>query len=174
MDKILLRLMNSSSKLFTSINGIEYTDGNSSSITQLNCFDDFTNGTLISYRNDEDVFIGSQFAEQSSLRYVDFPELQTIPMGAFRYCYNLQSVNIPKAAYILDYAFESCFSLQSVNFPNVVSYSIGNYAFSDCSSLSVVAFENLESIAELAFAKCTGPLTSISFPNVSLIGQSAF
>ena len=172
MDKILLRLMSSSSKLFTSINGIMYTDGNSSSVTQINSFDDYTNGTLVSYRNDEIKFT-SQFAEQSNLRYVDFPELIAVYPRAFIYCSNLQSVNIPKARNIGDYAFSGCFSLQSVNFPNVI-HTISSYAFQDCSSLSAVAFENLDLIPELAFAKCTGPLTSMSFPNASFIGRSAF
>ena len=173
MDKILLRLMSSSSKLFTSINGIMYTDGNSSSVTQINSFDDYTNGTLISYRNDEIKYFTSQFAEQSNLRYVDFPELTTIYSSAFKYCFNLQSVNIPKATYIGDSAFASCFSLQSVNFPSV-NHTIGSYAFQDCSSLSAVTFENLDVIPELAFAKCTGPLTLMSFPNASFIGRRAF
>jgi len=71
-------------------------------------------------------------------------KLQSIGVGAFSYCINLESIRIPSNVQnIGSYAFTYCTSLKTITIPASVQ-SIGNSAFSRCYKLLsiIVAAEN--------------------------------
>ena len=67
------------------------------------------------------------FLKCIKLREVNFPEVETIGLGAFMHCRLLSEVNIPMVKTIGKFAFSDCNALSEVNFPEVET--IGGRAF---------------------------------------------
>ena len=120
-----------------------------------------------------EVFRNSSITSFDELQY--FISLTSIGYNAFRYCYNLTSIELPNSVTSIgNYAFYYCYNLTSIELPNSVT-SIGYYAFYYCTSLTSIALPNsVTSIGYCAFYYCTS-LTSIALPNsVTSIGNGAF
>ena len=97
-----------------------------------------------------------------NLTSIDIPNsVKSIGDCAFYYCDRLTSINIPNSVTSIgDYAFYHCDSLKSINIPNSVT-SMGDYAFYHCDSLKSVTIGNsVTSIGDYAFEFCSS-LTSV-------------
>lgn len=116
------------------------------------------------------------FTMWSSLTNVVIPEgITEIGVGAFQYCYKLESVSLPSTLLkINDAAFDGCNLLQSVIIPNKVGI-IGKRAFAGCESISQIEVpSSVMTIGECAFYNCSG-LKSITLPqDITLIDEYTF
>ncbi len=107
-----------------------------------------------------------------------FPNLESMPNGAFDACKNLQKISLIKSQSIGEGAFYYCQDLIHVDLPEALE--INSAAFKGCKKLTTIKAPNLESILgdvlfarNGAFADCSS-LTSVSLPNVIHIGNGAF
>ena len=119
--------------------------------------------------------LGDYAFRNSHLTDVVLPEgVETIPMGAFKDCSQLQSIKLPKGlTLVAESAFENCSSLTSVDLPDDVTVILPK-AFKHCKSLTAVSFPSaLTGIGKEAFEGCA--LQSIALPQGLLtIGERAF
>ena len=84
---------------------------------------------------------------------------------AFRYCWELTSINIPDAVtYIGGSAFYECRHLTNITIPDNVTY-IGSDSFQYCKDLTdIIVGKSVSFIGSCAFDNCTS-LTSVVFEN---------
>ena len=134
----------------------------------------------------------------SHLTDVVLPEgIETIPMGAFKDCSQLQSVKLPKGlTLVAESAFEDCSNLRSIDMPDGVTVilpkafkhcknleqvllpsaliGIGKSAFEGCAIRSIALPQGLLTIGECAFKSCKG-LTRVVVPDAcTMVGKEAF
>lgn len=101
--------------------------------------------------------------------------VESISLGAFRWCKWLTSVSIPNTVErIGSAAFLNCSSMASITIPNSVTW-LGDGAFSSCSKLESITIPNsVTHIGDRAFEGCSD-LASITIPNsVTYVGIYAF
>ena len=153
-------------------------------------------GNMTNYSSETDV---PWYAHRDSIKTVVIENgVTNIGTCAFKYCYNLTSINIPNSVTSIGaYAFGDCHSLTSITIPDSVTSisvgvfafcynitsvtipdsvtSIGPNAFYTCTSLiSVTIPESVTSIGDYAFCNCSD-LTSVSIPeSVTSVGYSTF
>lgn len=112
------------------------------------------------------------FYQSSNLREVNMSRATGIGAHAFNGCSALQTVDLSSATSISANAFNACSALQTVDFSSVTS--IGGTAF-------MSAFVTDAEVSFPALTQMTGfntfngaKIKSISFPNITSIGNSAF
>lgn len=98
------------------------------------------------------------FCECTSLTNINIPTITTIPVGCFKGCKSLESVDFNNVATIGDYAFAECSSFNMI-LPSTIT-SVGIRAFHHTGITNLSISENLSSIGDGAFCWC--PLESIS------------
>lgn len=98
------------------------------------------------------------FCECTSLTNINIPAITTIPVGCFKGCKSLESVDFNNVTTIGDYAFAECSSFNMV-LPTTIT-SVGIRAFHHTGITNLSISENLSSIGDGAFCWC--PLESIS------------
>lgn len=88
-----------------------------------------------------------------NLQSASFPNVQAVPVGAFKCCAGLVQVNIPEAAEIGEDAFEGCNALTHVSFPKAAVMDRG--AFSNCLGLQEVSIQGMVTSLEAGiFSGC--------------------
>ncbi len=112
--------------------------------------------------------------------------------ATFKLCYNLTDIDLPSALSLEGACFKDCHYLEKVNLPNAIY--VGNNTFENCLSLKNIILEKTEYIGERAFyganlsgdvslpavkeianeAFCSKNITSLSLPNLELLGENAF
>ena len=104
------------------------------------------NNVLVCFSGKETVSVGSDidiiseyaFAEDASLKNISFAsdsKVKSIPVGAFCYCTNLESVTLPNSLEIINTAaFCNCGKLESIKIPDSVK-TIQSEAFDECHNL---------------------------------------
>ena len=90
---------------------------------------------------------------------------------AFNKNTSIEYIQAPNVETISSYAFQECFSLKRVDAPNVKK--VERNAFEYCTVLSEINFDNVEEIAQKAFYGNTG-LSEIKFDKLQKIGDKAF
>ena len=113
----------------------------------------------------------------SSISYIEFNALTSIPNGAFYSQSSINTIITSSLMYIGRDAFYSCDSLTNVNIDSNISY-IEQSAFYRCYSLVInngnkTIFHNLPSVPSYTFTMCKS-LTYINMPSVSTIELQAF
>lgn len=137
---------------------------------------------------------------KSKIKSVVIPDtVESIGVGAFERCYELETVKMSASLKIVDeYAFRNCDALKSVSFPasltgingnafsdndelETVTFTkgsqayIGNYAFRNCTNLTKLNLaEGVTSIGKDAFLNCDSLLEVDITKGVTKIGQGAF
>ena len=113
---------------------------------------------------------------ECGIKSITLPEdLQIIRYGAFRSCYNLESVVIPNSVtYIGGEVFSGCKNLKYVKMSDSLK-SIEYFCFYGCEKLETIIWPaNLETIGECSFSSCVS-LKSIDLPESLLrINNYAF
>ena len=89
------------------------------------------------------------FNKNSSIKYIQAPNVETISSYAFQECFSLKRVNAPNVKKIERNAFEYCTVLSNINFDNVEI--IAQKAFYGNKGLSEIKFDKLQKIGEKAF-----------------------
>lgn len=110
-----------------------------------------------------------------TLRHVTVTGNYALPVGAFAYCGNVQSIVLPDGVTsIPGGAFRDCASLTGLTIPDGVT-TIGGSAFANCSSLTAMAIpDGVTEIGDSAFYGCTS-LSEMAIPaGVQTIGERAF
>ena len=171
----------------------------------------FSNGTITGYIGSDKIVkipptingttvtaIGYGAFSRSPITKVVLPDTITkIDSYAFRYCYNLTSINLNEGLKTINsYAFYYCSSLLKLTIPSSVDLSKNRYWFTGCSRLDTIIFaegitktgsvlngsnvrkvvlpSTLQEISDYAFNNCSR-LQEVSIPaNVTKIGYSAF
>lgn len=98
------------------------------------------------------------FCECTSLTSINIPTITTIPVGCFKGCKSLESVDFNNVTTIGDYAFAECSSFNMI-LPSTIT-SVGIRAFHHTGITNLSISENLSRIGDGAFCWC--PLESIS------------
>lgn len=111
----------------------------------------------------------------SNLQYIKIPDSVTeIGSSAFEGCHRLAAIRLPRhLSELSDCILEYCCSLTSVEIPDKVT-RIGTKAFGGCLELQTVKFgKGLKEIGEYAFVECNS-LQSVNLENVVSIDRGAF
>ena len=144
--------------------------------------DAFFNNHQITYFRDIDGKVlnlnsSNVFRSASNLVEVYFPNVvraTTIESNgnvpAFRDCTSLTTVYMPNLTKIEWSMFQGCTSLVSLNLPKVDSVRI--YGLNGCTNLTTVSFPLLTEIRSFGFIN--SKISTINFPNLISIGDSAF
>lgn len=101
--------------------------------------------------------IGSFAFYRCGMTSIEFPEnVESIGMGAFNYCVNLNNVSFPTGiSKIEDQMFETCYSLSNITIPDTVK-EIGSRVFQGCTSLCNIKLPaGVTSIGSYAFSGCS-------------------
>ena len=123
---------------------------------------------------------GYTFENCSSIEAVDMSgceNLYQLPMGIFRGCTSLQTVQLPPYLERIEYnGFEDNTNLSDIEFPSSLMYIDGS-AFRNCASLQHVDLSDCEdfaTIGDYAFANCAS-LESVNLPaSLNWINSYAF
>ena len=110
-----------------------------------------------------------------TLRHVTVTGNYALPVGAFAYCGNVQSIVLPDGVTLIPGgAFRDCASLTGLVIPDGVT-EIGDSAFYGCTALSELAIpDGVQTIGDSAFYGCVA-LSEMAIPTgVQTIGERAF
>ena len=124
---------------------------------------------------DNEVFSGCSSLQSVTLS----PQLNSIPMGTFKDCSSLSSIDlshITSIGGVIDYgAFQGCSSLTSVTLNSAIT-SIPTYCFCSCSSLaSISGLSNVTSFGDLCFSNNSSlTTTDIDWTKVTSVGYESF
>lgn len=102
------------------------------------------------------------FNKNTSIKYIQAPNVETISSYAFQECFSLKRVDAPNMKKIERNAFEYCTMLTEINFDNVEE--IAQKAFYGNTGLSEITFEKLQKIGDKAFGNSA--LIKASFANL--------
>ena len=135
-------------------------------------------GCDLDYEGEVIISSGITGIEPNAFRYCSKITSITIPSSvttigeyAFCECTSLTNINIPAITTIPVGCFKGCKSLESVDFNNITT--IGDYAFAECSSFNMVLPTTITSVGIRAFYH-TG-ITNLSISDILLnIGDGAF
>ncbi len=107
-----------------------------------------------------------------ALKSVDLSSLESMGMGAFALCKNLETVILgDKITIIPETAFQYCDVLTTINLDKVTS--IGDYAFAECALESVV-LTSVNEIGKYAFCYNNEILSVVLRESNVIIGEGAF
>ncbi len=125
---------------------------------------------------DNPYLVLTRVTDQALSAYTIRDEVRILGDGAFRFCYNLESIVIPDAVRSVgDHCFSDCNALKNVTLGSNLLY-IGEWAFIGCYNLSLVENvpDGVEAILTGTFEGCT-LLTSFDLPeNLERIETDAF
>ena len=123
--------------------------------------------------------IGANAFSSSSVKVVTLPStVTTIGRYAFAGCSTIQAVYGPAVTLIDMYAFQGCANFLHLTdefFPELLT--ISKYAFAGCYAITSLNLSKLELLDYYAFymdQTGAGNITSITLPNVKIIGDMAF
>lgn len=123
--------------------------------------------------------IGANAFSSSSVKVVTLPStVTTIGRNAFTGCSTVQAVYGPAVTLIDMYAFQGCTSFLHLTdefFPELLT--ISKYAFAGCYGITSLNLSKLELLDYYAFymdQTGAGNITSVTLPNVKIIGDMAF
>ena len=126
--------------------------------------------TLIDARIDPASILGylpPNYLFHSDIEFFDIPDnCKYIGFGAFKYCYNLKTIQIPNNVEAIEtYSFSCCRNLEEIFF-NKSLKEIFSHAFDSCEKLKTIDLSNtnLVSIGEEAFCSCSN-LMEVILPN---------
>ena len=97
-------------------------------------------------------------------------EIEQVPEGMFKTCYDLSYVNLPNASIIEGAAFYSCWSLMSISLENCKS--INTNAFTQCTILEDIYLPNCSYLANEAFWSVNN-ISNFYAPKLEYIGGNA-
>ncbi len=122
-------------------------------------------------------FVGEQsFQYCNKITKFSFPNATTVGNNAFSSCAAVTNFYLPKSVSLGNNSFQDCKKLGDITLSADIS-SIGSSAFSTCSSLSNIfprVFDSLSTVSQQCFYNCRSLKGTLSFPNVTVIGTSAF
>ncbi len=126
--------------------------------------------SLVSVSGEGVETVSSYAFENSSVEFVDFPNLKTINTYSFAECSNLQTISIPNVESIGNYAFTQS-GITSIDMPNLML--IGTNVFLDCYSLVSVSAPKLQILSISTFKNCTS-LKNVDMNELVDIGANSF
>ena len=112
-------------------------------------------------------YLPNNYLFHSDIEFFDIPDnCKYIGFGAFKYCYNLKTIQIPNNVEAIEtYSFSSCRNLEEIFFNRNLK-EIFPGAFDSCENLKTIDLSNtsLVSIGEEAFCSCSN-LMEVILPN---------